>query len=259
MRCHAASDPPGMIDGPKRAPSSPPETPQPTKFEPLSRAAPPRGGGCRGSASCRRRSRMSPASSSGASFAIISSTGSPAGTIIMIRRGRSSAATSSSSVFAPVNFAAGVIAEERVRPLGLEVPDDRREAVLLDVQREVAPHRPEPDDRRTCPLMPDISRADASACSNASRASAHRVLRRSATPALPSPSGTTRVEASRARRPRPRDSRGLRAARRRSTRCVALELHAPQRRFGVTSSSHDADLDRHGRRPAQARSAASRR
>lgn len=32
---HAAGDPPGMIEGPYRAPSSPPDTPDPTNSNPL--------------------------------------------------------------------------------------------------------------------------------------------------------------------------------------------------------------------------------
>jgi hypothetical protein len=41
---------------------------------------------------------------------------------------------------------AGVILEEGVGPVGLEVPHRDRKAVLLDVEREVAAHRAEADD-----------------------------------------------------------------------------------------------------------------
>ena len=85
----------------------------------------------------------------------------------MIRRGRSSAATSASSVFAPVNFALGMIAQEGVGPLRLEVPDRDGEPVLLDVERQVAPHRPQSDDAERAATHADISRAATSACSKA--------------------------------------------------------------------------------------------
>ena len=98
----AAAAPPGISDGPLRAPSSPPDTPQPTNRMPVSRSA----------ASRRRVSgyhelppstSTSPASSSGRSRSIISSTGAPAGIIMRIRRGRLKAATKRSSDGAPVN------------------------------------------------------------------------------------------------------------------------------------------------------------
>ena len=184
-----------MIDGPKRAPSSPPETPQPTKFRRRSRSA----------ASRRRVSskyelppsiRMSPASSSGESLPIISSTGAPAGTIIRIRRGRSSAATSASSVFAPGELRLRMVAKKGVGPLRLQVPDRHGEPVLLDVEREIAPHRPQSDDAERAPTHIDISRAVTSACSKARS----RVRTPSSSPirdaGLPSPRGTTRAAGS---------------------------------------------------------------
>ena len=70
MCVQGLSDLPGMSDGPRRAPSSPPETPQPTKCSPFARTA----------ASRRRVSwkyelppsmRMSPWSSSGVSLSSI--------------------------------------------------------------------------------------------------------------------------------------------------------------------------------------------
>ena len=45
--CYDSVEPPGMIDGPLSAPSSPPDTPMPTKWMPCFRAGRPRGGGCR--------------------------------------------------------------------------------------------------------------------------------------------------------------------------------------------------------------------
>src|SRR5205823_7314010 len=39
-----------------------------------------------------------------------------------------------------------VIAEKRVRPLRLEIPDGHGKAMRLDVQRKIASHRPETDD-----------------------------------------------------------------------------------------------------------------
>ena len=92
---HAAGEPPGIMDGPLSAPSSPPDTPVPMYSRPLD------------STYCVRRMvsgkwllppsmRMSPGSSSGMSVSISSSTAAPALTIIITRRGFFSAATSSS-------------------------------------------------------------------------------------------------------------------------------------------------------------------
>lgn len=36
MKYHASADPPGMSEGPYLAPSSPPDTPEPTKSNPFS-------------------------------------------------------------------------------------------------------------------------------------------------------------------------------------------------------------------------------
>ena len=86
-----------MIDGPCSAPSSPPETPAPTKWMPRSRSAFSRR---RVSAKCALPPSMimSPGSSSGANSSITASVGSPALTMIIRRRGFSSAATNSSAV-----------------------------------------------------------------------------------------------------------------------------------------------------------------
>src|SRR6478752_6236390 len=88
------ADPPGMMDGPFSAPSSPPETPQPTKWMPFS---------C--SAACRRRvssnfalppsMMMSPGSTSSASSSMTASVGPPALTMIRIFRGTAREATKS--------------------------------------------------------------------------------------------------------------------------------------------------------------------
>ena len=93
--CQASASPPGMIDGPRSAPSLPPETPMPTK-----RHAAPRARSSRRSVSVKRllpaSTTMSSASSSGSRASSTASTGEPAGTINTIRRGRSSAATRAS-------------------------------------------------------------------------------------------------------------------------------------------------------------------
>src|SRR5688572_2582812 len=100
-RFQASLVPPGISDGPRRAPSSPPETPIPTKLTPPFFRS-----------SSRRRvstkwvlppsMTMSPASSSGFSWFSTSSTGLPALIIIMIRRGFSRAETNSASDFVAV-------------------------------------------------------------------------------------------------------------------------------------------------------------
>jgi hypothetical protein len=93
-RAHACSEPPGMIDGPLRAPSSPPETLQPTKYKP-----------CSASAASRRQvsakwalpqsTTMSPAPSNGASSSITAPVAGPACTIAITARGAFSDATKS--------------------------------------------------------------------------------------------------------------------------------------------------------------------
>ncbi len=90
-------EPPGMMLGPSSAPSSPPETPAPTKWMPRSRSAASR---LRVSRKCAfpPSTSMSPGSSRGANSSITASVGAPALTMIKIRRGRSSAATKSSGV-----------------------------------------------------------------------------------------------------------------------------------------------------------------
>ena len=139
--------------------------------------------------------RMSPASSSGVSCSIISSTGSPAGIIIMIRRGRSSAATSSSSVFVPGELRLRVIADERVGPVRLQVPDDDGKPVLLDVEREVAPHGAQADDRKRSDSLMYLPRGHERLFERQSRV---RTPSSSAISAAsdPSPSGTMRADPS---------------------------------------------------------------
>ena len=88
------AEPPGMIDGPFNAPSSPPDTPHPTKWMPLS---------C--NAACRRRvssnfafppsMMMSPGSTNSANSSITASVGPPAFTMIRIFRGTANDATKS--------------------------------------------------------------------------------------------------------------------------------------------------------------------
>ena len=79
-----------MIDGPFSAPSSPPDTPMPTKCRPCSRSAASRR---RVSLKCALppSTIMSPASSSGANSSITASVAGPALTMMTRRRGRSSA------------------------------------------------------------------------------------------------------------------------------------------------------------------------
>jgi len=92
--------PPGMMAGPLRAPSSPPETPAPMKRKPngVSQAS-------RRSVSVNRllppSMTMSSRSSRGSNCSITASTGAPALTISMILRGRARLATKSASVAAP--------------------------------------------------------------------------------------------------------------------------------------------------------------
>ena len=95
---YASLVPPGMMLGPLSAPSSPPEMPVPTKWMPCSRSAASRR---RVSAKCALppSTRMSPGSSSGASWSITASVGPPAFTMITTRRGFSSEATKSSAEY----------------------------------------------------------------------------------------------------------------------------------------------------------------
>ena len=93
--------PPGMMAGPLRAPSSPPDTPAPTKRRPR-----PDNHVSRRSVSVYRllppSMMMSPASMNGKSDSITASTAAPALTMIMTLRGRASEATKSPKVCAPV-------------------------------------------------------------------------------------------------------------------------------------------------------------
>ena len=94
-----SAGPPGMMDGPRSAPSSPPEMPAPTKWRPaaatsrsrrmvsVNRALPP-------------SIMMSPSSIASTSWAITASVAAPAWTMITALRGRWSDATNSSIVSA---------------------------------------------------------------------------------------------------------------------------------------------------------------
>ena len=88
---HASRGPPGIIDGPRSAPSSPPDTPMPTKRNPADASS-----SARRSVSRKNELppsiRMSSRSRCGRRCAMTLSTGAPAGTIIRTRRGRSSTA-----------------------------------------------------------------------------------------------------------------------------------------------------------------------
>ena len=86
--------PPGMIDGPLSAPSSPPETPVPTKCRPCSRRAFSRRI-VSGKWALPASMTMSPSSRSGISSSMTASVGPPALTMMTTLRGRSSEATKS--------------------------------------------------------------------------------------------------------------------------------------------------------------------
>ncbi len=96
----AANSPPGISDGPKRAPSSPPETPLPMNRRPFSRSAFSRRIVSVQSA-LPPSITMSPASSSGTSPSITASVPFPAWTRITILRGLAKLFTNSSSVWVP--------------------------------------------------------------------------------------------------------------------------------------------------------------
>ena len=98
------------------------------------------------------------------------------------------------SVFAPGELRLRMIAQELVGPLRLEVPDRDREAVLLDVEREVAPHGPEPDDRRSAAAHARYLPRDRAPVRTRCRASAHPVPRQRGTRA-PVAEGTMRASA----------------------------------------------------------------
>ena len=91
-----------MMLGPFSAPSSPPETPQPTKCRPWSRSAASRR---RVSMKCAlpQSMTMSPWSSSGTSSLITASVASPALTMMMMARGRLRLATNSAIESAGTN------------------------------------------------------------------------------------------------------------------------------------------------------------
>ena len=103
MISHDSREPPGMREGPLRAPSSPPETPMPTKWIPVPSSSFPRR--C---VSVKREFppsiMTSPFSSNGAICWITASTGAPAFTMIIALRGRVSAPTNSSIVRVGVIF-----------------------------------------------------------------------------------------------------------------------------------------------------------
>jgi hypothetical protein len=98
-----ASLPPGIMLGPLRAPSSPPETPVPTKSSPASSTR-----WVRRSVSEKRvlppSMITSPLESSGMSWSMSTSTAAPALTMSITLRGAASTLTSSSSEWQPANF-----------------------------------------------------------------------------------------------------------------------------------------------------------
>ena len=83
-----------MIEGPLSAPSSPPQTPVPTKCRPSSFSLASRRI-VSGKWALPASMTMSPSSSSGISSSITASVPGPAFTMMMTRRGRSSEATKS--------------------------------------------------------------------------------------------------------------------------------------------------------------------
>ena len=92
----AAAEPPGMIEGPCRAPSAPPETPAPTYSRPCASTSP-----TRRAVSAKWElppsTMTSPGSSTASSPAMMSSTGWPARTMSSSRRGRASRPASSAN------------------------------------------------------------------------------------------------------------------------------------------------------------------
>ena len=103
-RSYEAGVPPGMMEGPHRAPSSPPDTPAPTKCWPRSAAH-----FSRRIVSVNRElpqsTMMSPSSMSAASCSMTASVEGPAWTIMMATRGARRDATKSSSVDAGTKVA----------------------------------------------------------------------------------------------------------------------------------------------------------
>ena len=101
-----SSEPPGMIDGPSSAPSSPPEMPAPTKLMPVSRTA-----FSRRIVSVNRAlppsTMMSPGSNTSTSASITASVPAPALTMMIAVRGFCSDAANSSYVAAGTNSASG--------------------------------------------------------------------------------------------------------------------------------------------------------
>ena len=150
-----------MIDGPCSAPSSPPDTPQPTKWMPCSRRA----------ASRRRVSMkwalpqsmtMSSRSSSGTSSSITASVGAPAFTMMITARGRSSEATKSSSDSDGDEAAlVAVLFDQRRGARGRAVVQGDGVPVPGEVAGQVAPHDRQAGDAdvRDCLLCHDFHRS----------------------------------------------------------------------------------------------------
>ena len=92
---HDSSEPPGMIEGPRSAPSSPPDTPIPTKLMPVSRTAFSRRMVSVNSA-LPPSTMMSPGSKTSTSDSITASVGLPALTMMIAARGFCSDAANSS-------------------------------------------------------------------------------------------------------------------------------------------------------------------
>ena len=103
-----------MMLGPLSAPSSPPETPQPTKCSPRSRSAASR---LRVSVKWElpQSTTMSPSSSNGTSSPITASVGAPAFTMMMTARGRRRLATNSVIVSLGTNAPSPPCSRIRVR------------------------------------------------------------------------------------------------------------------------------------------------
>ena len=133
-------EPPGMIDGPFSAPSSPPDTPVPTKCRPISASFASRrivSGKCALPASMT----MSPSSSSGISSSITASVPAPALTMINTRRGRSSEATKSAIDSDGTNVALDPASANSDFGLGVAAVVDRDPMpVPGEVSGEVAAH-----------------------------------------------------------------------------------------------------------------------
>ena len=143
---HASAEPPGMIDGPSSAPSSPPEMPAPTKLMPVSRTA-----FSRRIVSVNRAlppsTMMSPGSKTSVRASITASVPRPACTMMIAVRGFVSEAANSAYVWAATKPRLGVLRHESLGLLPRAVEDRDRVALAAgEVAGEIRAHDGEADD-----------------------------------------------------------------------------------------------------------------